>query len=162
MWISFESSKEYVKKNQWNFAVRRFIWCIQFHALSKYYKHMVFLKCYRYNGALQKHESNDSLTWWRHRLLWHCPWNLTVRYISVICVYSLLWLGGLNVNRSNEDSFTLEKTKSKQYRTGTKTDAEYAEHLALFTNTTFWVESLLHSQEQAAEGMSPNMNANKT
>ena len=52
--------------------------------------------------------------------------------------------------------FTLKKKKTQE------TDTDYADNIALPANTPAEAESLLHSLEQAAEGISLNMNANKT
>ena len=45
--------------------------------------------CYRHNDALQKHESQGSLTGWRHILLRHCCWSSARRYTHNISVYNL-------------------------------------------------------------------------
>ena len=42
------------------------------------------------------------------------------------------------------------------------TDADYADDLALLTNTSAQVKSLLHNLEQAAGSIGLNVNANKT
>ena len=43
-----------------------------------------------------------------------------------------------------------EKARSRRYTAETMTDADYADNLALLSNTIAHVESLLHCQEQAA------------
>ena len=43
----------------------------------------------------------------------------------------------------------------------TMTDADFADHLALLTNTPVQAKSWLHSLEQAAGGINFNMNINK-
>ena len=44
----------------------------------------------------------------------------------------------------------------------TITDADYADNIALLANTPTQAESFLHSLEQAAGGISLNINADKT
>ena len=41
---------------------------------------------WRYDDALQKHESDDSITRWRHTLSRHCCRSLAMRYTSIIFV----------------------------------------------------------------------------
>ena len=41
----------------------------------------------------------------------------------------------MNVNRSYKNSFTIKKIRSKLYPAETMTDANYADDLALLTNT---------------------------
>ena len=56
----------------------------------------------------------------------------------------------------------LLKTKNRHYPAETITDADYTDDQALLTNTPAQAESLLHSLEQAAGGISLHMNTNKT
>ena len=58
--------------------------------------------CYSHNDVLSKHESQSSLTGWRHKLLLHCGWSSARKYISTISVYNLSRLHTLNVDRSNK------------------------------------------------------------
>ena len=51
----------------------------------------------------------------------------------------------MNVNRSNEQRFTLKKPRSRIYPAETITDADYADDLALLANTPAQAESLLHN-----------------
>ena len=110
-----KSSKEYGqgisrKHDYWYISLRHSISYTK-KRWNKYYLHMVFPKnCYHYNDALQKHESNGSLTWWRHRLLQNHHWSLARRYISTIFVYTLPRLRTSNIHRSNKRKwFHIEK-----------------------------------------------------
>ena len=65
---------------------------------------------YRDNDALQKLESNGSLTWCRQQLLRHCHWTLTRRYVCayifIICVNFVL---RTSIDLIKENGFTLKK-----------------------------------------------------
>ena len=61
-----------------------------------------------------------------------------------------------------KNDFTEKKARSRQYPEETLTDTDYADDLELFTNTPSLAKSLLHSQEQAADGIGLYKNANKT
>ena len=103
-------------------------------------------------------------TWWRDRLLQHCHWCLTRRYISTIFVYTLPWLRASDADRSNKRKWhnAKKKAKNRLYHAKTITDADYANDLALLANARAQAESLLHSLEQTARGTGLHMNANKT
>ena len=60
-----------------------------------------------------------------------------------------------------ENVFTLEKARS-WYRVESMTDADYADDLALLTNTSAQAESLLHSLEKAEGGINLYLKTNKT
>ena len=66
------------------------------------------------NIALQRYKSNGSLTRRRHWILWHCPWSLARRYISIISINNLSRLRATNVNRSNERKWSRTKKGKKQ------------------------------------------------
>ena len=61
-----------------------------------------------------------------------------------------------------ENGFISKKGKSWQYPSKTLTDTNYADDLALATNTPAQAKSLLHSLEQVAGNIGLNINANKT
>ena len=61
-----------------------------------------------------------------------------------------------------ENSFKLAKERSRRYPAQTITDANYADEIALLTNTPAQAETLLHSLEQAAGGIVLNVNADQT
>ena len=60
-----------------------------------------------------------------------------------------------------ENGFTLKKT-SRWYSVEKLTEADYADDLVLLANSPTHAESLLHSLEQAAGGITLCMNTNKT
>ena len=60
-----------------------------------------------------------------------------------------------------ENGLTL-KNASSRYPAETITDADYANDIALLVNTPTQAESLMHSLEQAAGGISLYMNVDKT
>ena len=55
-----------------------------------------------------------------------------------------------------------EKVRSRRYPAETITDADYADDIALRTNTPAQAESLRHNLEPAAGDISLQVNANKT
>ena len=58
--------------------------------------------------------------------------------------------------------FELTKKSSRRYPTKTITDADYADDIAILTNTPDQAETLLHSLERAAAGIGLYVNAHKT
>ena len=118
--------------------------------------------CHSHNEALEKFESKSSLTIWRCRLLWHCCWCSTKGYISPISVHDLPRLCTSNVNRSNERKWLYtKKARSRWYSTETIIDADYADDIAFLANTPNQAESLQHSLEKVAGGISFHVNADK-
>ena len=61
-----------------------------------------------------------------------------------------------------ENSLTLEKARSIRCPARTITGTDYADDIALLTNTPAQVESLQHSLEWAAGGIGLHVNADKT
>ena len=61
-----------------------------------------------------------------------------------------------------ENGYMLTKKRSRRYPAKTITDADYADYMALLANTPNQAETLLHSLEQAAEGIGLHVNAQKT
>ena len=106
-----------VNESWGNTIVHRYLQDIWFHTQQKVGANTTCLwspqrNCYNYNDALQKHESNGSLTWGRYRLLWHFCWSFVKRYISTLFVYTLSRLCTLNINRSNKKNlFHIKKNK---------------------------------------------------
>ena len=66
------------------------------------------------------------------------------------------------IDKIRENGFKLTKKRSKRYPAKTITDADYADDLALLTNTPNQAETLLHSLERAAAGIGLHVNAHKT
>ena len=60
-----------------------------------------------------------------------------------------------------ENSFTLEKVRSRRHRAQTIMDVDYADDIALLANTPTQAESLLHSLEQATSSIGLHVNAEK-
>ena len=56
----------------------------------------------------------------------------------------------------------LTKKRSRRYPAKTITDADYADDIALLTNTPNQAETLLHSLERAAAGIGLHVNVHKT
>ena len=66
------------------------------------------------------------------------------------------------INLLKENGFTLAKERSRRYLAQTITDVDYAADIALLANIPTEAESLLHSLERVAGGISLHVNAGKT
>ena len=75
-------------------------------------------------------------------------------YLFIICLDYVL---RTSIDKIRENGFELTKKRSKRYP-----DADYADDLALLTNTPNQAETLLHSFERAAAGIGLHINAHKT
>ena len=61
-----------------------------------------------------------------------------------------------------DNSFKLAKERSRRYPSKPITDADYADDIALLSNTLTQAKTQLHSLERAAAGIELRANANKT
>ena len=61
-----------------------------------------------------------------------------------------------------KNDFTLKKARSKRCSAQTITGVDYADNIALLTNTPTQAEFLLHNLEQAAGGIGFHVNADET
>ena len=70
----------------------------------------------------------------------------------------------MNINGSNNGKWfqTKKKSRSRQYPIETITDADYADDLALLTNTTVQAKSSLFILEQAVSSIGLYVNSDKT
>ena len=80
-------------------------------------------------------------------------------YLFIICLDYVL---RTSIDKIKENGFKLTKERSRKYPAKTITDADYADDIALLANTPAQAETLLHSLERAAAGISLHVNANKT
>ena len=67
-----------------------------------------------------------------------------------------------SIDKIRENGFELTKKRSRRYPAKTITDADYADDIAILTNTPNQAETLLHSLERAAAGIGFHVNAHKT
>ena len=67
-----------------------------------------------------------------------------------------------SIDKINENGFELTKKRSRRYPATTITDADYADDIAILTNTPDQAETLLHSLERAAASIGLYVNAHKT
>ena len=79
-------------------------------------------------------------------------------YLFIICLDYVL---RISIDKIKENGFKLTKERSRRYSAKTITDADYAD-IALLTNAPAQAETLLHSLERAAAGISLYVNAHKT
>ena len=80
-------------------------------------------------------------------------------YQFIICEDYVLWT---SVELMKENGFMSAKARSRKYPTRTITDSDYADDVALQSNTPTLAVSLLHSLERAADGIGLHVNADKT
>ena len=80
-------------------------------------------------------------------------------YLFIICLNYVL---RTSIDKIKENGFKLTKERSRRYHTKTITDADYADDIALLTNTPAQAETLLHNLERAATGISLHVNVHKT
>ena len=80
-------------------------------------------------------------------------------YLFIICLDYVL---RTSIDKVKENCFKLTKKRSRRYPAQTITDADYADEIALLANAPALAETLLHSLERAAAGISLYANAHKT
>ena len=80
-------------------------------------------------------------------------------YQFIICLDYILWMP---IDLMKENGFTPKKARSRWYPVQTITDADYANDIALLTNSLTQAESRLHNLEQAASDIGLHVNSNKT
>ena len=77
-------------------------------------------------------------------------------YLFIICLHYVL---RTSIDKIRENGFELTKKKSRRYPA--KTIADYTNDIAILANTPNQAETLLHSLERAAAGISLHVNAHK-
>ena len=80
-------------------------------------------------------------------------------YLFIICLYYVL---RISIDKLKEDGFKLTKERSRRYPAQIITNADNANDIALLANAPAQAETLLHSLERAAAGISLYVNAHKT
>ena len=85
--------------------------------------------------------------------------NTLAPYLFIICLDYVL---RTSIDNIRENGFVLTKKRSRRYPAKTIIDADYANDIALLTNTPNQAETLLHSLERAAAGIGLHVNAHKT
>ena len=85
--------------------------------------------------------------------------DMLAPYLFIICLDYVL---RTSIDKMRENGFELTKKRSKRDPAQTITDADYADDVALLTNTPNQGETLLHSLERAAAGIGLHVNAHKT
>ena len=80
-------------------------------------------------------------------------------YLFIICLYYVLWT---SIYLMKDNGFKLAKKRSRRYPAQTIRDTDYADYIALLVNTPTQAETLLHSLERAAAGISLHVNTDKT
>ena len=85
--------------------------------------------------------------------------NTLALYLFIICLDYML---RTSIDKIKENGFKLTKERSRRYSAKRITDADYADDIALLANAPALAETLLHSLERAAAGISLHVNAHKT
>ena len=80
-------------------------------------------------------------------------------YTFIIC---LDYVFRTSIDKIRENGFELTKKGGRRYPAKTITDADYADDIARLANTPNQAETLMHSLERAAAGISLHVNADKT
>ena len=90
----------------------------------------------------------------------HCrPGETLAPYLFIICLDYVL---RTSIDNIRENGFELTKKRRRRYPAKTITNADYADDIALVTNTPNQAETLLHSLERAAAGIGLHVSAQKT
>ena len=84
--------------------------------------------------------------------------DMLAKYLFIICLDYVL---RTSIDKIRENSFVLKKKRSRRYPAKTITDGDYADDIAILANTHNQAETLLHSLERAAGGISLHVNAHK-
>ena len=79
-------------------------------------------------------------------------------YLYIIC---LDYVFRTSIDKIRENGFELKKKRSRRHPAKTITNADYADEIAILVNTPNQAETLLHSLERAATGISLHVNAHK-
>ena len=79
-------------------------------------------------------------------------------YLFIICLDYML---RTTIDEIRENDIELTKKRSRRYPAKTITDADNADDIAILANTPNQAETLLHSLERAAAGISFHVNAHK-
>ena len=77
-------------------------------------------------------------------------------YLFIFCMDYIL---RTSIDMMKDNGFELATEKSRRYPAQTITGADYADDIALLTNTPAQAETLLHGLERAAGGIGPHVNA---
>ena len=80
-------------------------------------------------------------------------------YLFIICLDYVL---RTSIDKIRENGYELTKKRSRRYPAKTITDADYADDIAILSNTPDQAETLLYSLERAAAGIGLYVNAHKT
>ena len=79
-------------------------------------------------------------------------------YLFIICLDNVL---RTSIDKFKENSSKLTKERSRRYPAKRITDTDYTDDIALLANAPAQAETLLHSLERAAAGISLHVNALK-
>ena len=77
------------------------------------------------------------------------------QYLFIICLWT-------SIDKMEFNRFKLAKERSIRYPAKTITDVDYADDIALLSNTPSQAETLLHSLERTAADIGLHVNADKT
>ena len=92
-------------------------------------------------------------------LWWVLQGDTLAPYLFIICLDYVL---RTSIDKIRKNSFKLTKKKSRRYPAKTITDTDYANDIVILANTPNQAETLLHSLDREAAGISLHVNAHKT
>ena len=108
-----------------------------------------------YKNTKVKVRSPDEDTYYFHIIVGIVQGDKLSQYLFIICLDDVL---RRSIDIMKDNGFKLVKERSR-YPAQTITDADYPDDTALLANATAQADSLLHSLERAAGGISLHVNA---
>ena len=112
-----------------------------------------------YRNTKVKVRSSDGDTQYFNIVAGVLQGDTLVPYFFIICLDYVL---RNSIDKIRENGFELTKKRSRRHPAKTITDADFADDIALLSNTPNQVETLLHSLERAAARIGLHVNAHKT
>ena len=114
-------------------------------------------------SSIYQHISEGIITRWRHGRIYDCCRCTSRRHISSIPVYNCIRLCTANCNKNEEAvGFTLEKARSRRYPSKILCDTDFADDIALLSNTLEQAQLFLLMTEQAVAQVGLQANVTKT
>ena len=91
--------------------------------------------------------------------IWVLQGDTLAPCLFIICLY---YVPRTSIDKIKENGFKLTKKRSRRYSARTITDADYADDIARLANAPAQAETLLHSLERSAAGISLHVNEHST
>ena len=115
-----------------------------------------------FTAIMMLYGSTGSLTWWWHRLCWHCRCSFASRYMSTKFVYNPPRLCTTNLNESNKRKrFPILKRQEADNIRQKVWQTQYTHDRALLAKTPAQAKSWLHCLKPTVRAIGLYVNANK-